>query len=122
MLVEEILLSCTYIFRLFLVNYVCCRGKIFIAAIMFITDIPTFSKHCFPSQLLSTSNAKIEARLGFSLRLNVSVDIEKSFFGGAEAASIGLLLQGSLDSSLEISISKELRFAQFSSLCAIVSE
>jgi len=61
--------------------------------------------------MLSTWNAKIEARLVFSLYLNLFVNIEKSFFGGVKDASIGLLLQGSLDSSLEISISGKLRFA-----------
>lgn len=61
--------------------------------------------------MLSTWNAKIEARLVFSLYLNLFVNIEKSFFGGMKDASIGLLLQGSLDSSLEISISGKLRFA-----------
>lgn len=75
-----------------------------------ITDIPPFLK-LFPSQMLSTWNAKIEARLVFSLYLNLFVNIEKSFFGGMKDASIGLLLQGSLDSSLEISISGKLRFA-----------
>lgn len=60
--------------------------------------------------MLSTWNAKIEARLVFSLYLNLFVNIEKSFFGGMKDASIGLLLQGSLDSSLEISISGKLRF------------
>ena len=75
-----------------------------------ITDIPPFFK-LFPSQMLSTWNAKIEARLVFSLYLNLFVNIEKSFFGGMKDASIGLLLQGSLDSSLEISISGKLRFA-----------
>lgn len=61
--------------------------------------------------MLSTWNAKIEARLAFSLHLNLFVNIEKNFFGGMKDASIGLLLQGSLDSSLEISISGKLRFA-----------
>lgn len=75
------------------------------------TAIPLFDPSPISHKMLSTWNAKIEARLVFSLHLNLFVNIEKSFFGGMEDASIGLLLQGSLDSSLEISISGKLRFA-----------
>jgi len=62
--------------------------------------------------MLSTAEATIQARLTFSLRLTAFVDIEKTWIGKIKDVSIGLKLQGNLESSLEMSIAGELRFVE----------
>ena len=69
------------------------------------------SSSIFPlEQIMSSGEATVEAGLAASLRLTSFVDIEKSFWGTLKKATIGLKLEGSLDSNLEIKINGKLRF------------
>ena len=62
--------------------------------------------------MISSANAKLEARLTFSLSLTVFADITKTWGGKIKDASIGLTLVGSIESSLVLRISGRLRFVE----------
>lgn len=62
--------------------------------------------------MISSANAKLEARLRLYLRLTAFVDIEKTWLGKLKDASLGLTLEGSMDSSLVMSISGKIRFVR----------
>ena len=75
------------------------------------TTYVIISSSIFPfEQIMSNGEATVEAGLAASLRLTAFVDIEKSFWGTLKEAAIGLKLEGSLDSNLEIKINGKLRF------------
>lgn len=65
-------------------------------------------------QIISSAGATVEARLTASLKLIAFVSIEKSFRGTIKDATIGLKLEGNVDSTLQIKINKKLRFDVFS--------
>lgn len=65
-------------------------------------------------QIMSSALATVEARLTASLTLTAFVSIEKNFWGTLKEATIGLKLEGNVDSTLEIKINKKLRFDVFS--------
>lgn len=65
-------------------------------------------------QIMSSALATVEARLTASITLTAFVSIEKSFWGTLKEATIGLKLEGNVDSTLEIKINKKLRFDVFS--------
>ena len=70
-----------------------------------------FSSSNFPfEQIISSGEATVEAGLAAYLKLTAFVDIEKRFWGTLKKAAIGLKLEGSLDSNLEIKINGKLRF------------
>ena len=60
--------------------------------------------------MLSTESAKVQVSLEMFFELTMFLKIEKQRYGfGIEDATVGLELEGRLDSSLEFSVDRELR-------------
>ena len=62
--------------------------------------------------MLSSVGARVETHLDLSLSLTAFIDIEKKMWplGGIKEAAFGLKLEGSMDYTLDISITGKLRF------------